>query len=174
LTDIWRTIPSVIKELEQEWLVALASDVCAQFERPTFVNIGVSWGCSMHCLRAGCASARLVGIDVDFQKKSVISPEALRAELVNASRQSYCTDFDGPVHLLFIDGSHKLEDVAADIRWTPKVVEGGVVAFHDYDFPPPPNSYVKQAVDEWLAEEGHLWESITSVKPMKALRRKAL
>ncbi len=38
------------------------------------------------------------------------------------------------IDLLFIDGSHKLEDVANDFNaWAPFVRPGGLVAFHDYD-----------------------------------------
>lgn len=48
---------------------------------------------------------------------------------------------------IFLDAMHDYESVKADIeRWWPKVLPGGVMAFHDYghgDFPG-----VKQAVDE--------------------------
>jgi len=40
--------------------------------------------------------------------------------------------FAFPVELLFIDGDHAYEAVLADFRaWFPKVVDGGVIAFHD-------------------------------------------
>jgi predicted O-methyltransferase YrrM len=38
----------------------------------------------------------------------------------------------GPVHFLFVDGSHELADVRADIAaWFPKLAPGALVAFHD-------------------------------------------
>ncbi|NJL04044.1 MAG: class I SAM-dependent methyltransferase [Chloroflexaceae bacterium] len=41
-------------------------------------------------------------------------------------------ELDVPVELLFIDGSHAYEDVLTDfVLWFPRLVEGGVVAFHD-------------------------------------------
>ena len=41
-------------------------------------------------------------------------------------------DFDVPVSLLFIDGAHDFASVKADFEaWFPKLVDGGVVAFHD-------------------------------------------
>lgn len=41
-------------------------------------------------------------------------------------------NFDEPVELIFIDGSHEYEDVKLDFElWFPKVVEGGVMIFHD-------------------------------------------
>lgn len=40
--------------------------------------------------------------------------------------------FDKPIELLFIDGAHEYEDVLRDYKdWFPKVVEGGIIAFHD-------------------------------------------
>ncbi len=40
--------------------------------------------------------------------------------------------FDQPVELLFVDGSHWYEDVLTDfVLWFPRLVEGGVIAFHD-------------------------------------------
>lgn len=49
--------------------------------------------------------------------------------------------------MVFLDAMHDYENVKADIeRWWPKVIRGGIMAFHDYghhDFPG-----VKRAVDE--------------------------
>ena len=40
--------------------------------------------------------------------------------------------FECPVELLFIDGDHAYEAVLADFHaWFPKVLDGGVIAFHD-------------------------------------------
>jgi len=49
-----------------------------------------------------------------------------------------------PCDLLFIDGDHRYEAVAADLRlWLPSVKPGGVVAMHDIDSPG-----VRRAFDE--------------------------
>jgi len=41
-------------------------------------------------------------------------------------------DFNKPVGLIFIDGDHSYEAVKIDFeKWHPKVVDGGVIAFHD-------------------------------------------
>ncbi len=41
-------------------------------------------------------------------------------------------DFDKPVELIFIDGAHEYEYVKQDFElWFPKVIPGGVMAFHD-------------------------------------------
>jgi predicted O-methyltransferase YrrM len=40
--------------------------------------------------------------------------------------------FDEPVELIFVDGLHEYEGVKADFEaWFPKVIEGGIMAFHD-------------------------------------------
>ncbi len=42
-------------------------------------------------------------------------------------------DFSSPVRLLFIDGNHEYEAVKQDILlWQGKVIDGGIIAFHDY------------------------------------------
>lgn len=41
-------------------------------------------------------------------------------------------NFDEPVELIFIDGAHEYELVKLDFElWFPKVIEGGIMAFHD-------------------------------------------
>ena len=56
-----------------------------------------------------------------------------------------------PIRLLFIDGLHTYEAVAADIRdWAPRVVPGGIIVFDDY-MNPDPTFGVKRAVDEMVA-----------------------
>jgi len=42
------------------------------------------------------------------------------------------SNFAEPVELIFIDGLHEYEGVKADFdAWVPKVIDGGIVAFHD-------------------------------------------
>ncbi len=51
----------------------------------------------------------------------------IRKTSVEASK-----DFNQPVGLLFVDGRHEYEFVKQDIEsWTPKVVDGGIIIFHD-------------------------------------------
>jgi predicted O-methyltransferase YrrM len=51
-----------------------------------------------------------------------------------------------PVELIFVDGAHDYESVKKDFElWSPKVVDGGVIAFHDTDKPGP-----KKLVEEAL------------------------
>ena len=49
---------------------------------------------------------------------------------------------DESLDFVFIDGSHEYEDIKKDIvAWLPKVKRGGILAGHDYYFPPQPSSW---------------------------------
>jgi predicted O-methyltransferase YrrM len=53
----------------------------------------------------------------------------------------------GKVWLVFVDGDHSEKSVIADIEaWLPKVLDGGIMAFHDYHSINWPD--VKRVVDE--------------------------
>lgn len=51
---------------------------------------------------------------------------------IRSRSQDAADDFREPVELLFVDGGHDEELVIEDFeKWVPKVVEDGIVAFHD-------------------------------------------
>lgn len=60
--------------------------------------------------------------------------ETLRMTSADASQE-----VDDPVGFVFIDGAHEFRFVREDFRlWFPKVVDGGLIAFHDtWHFPGP-------------------------------------
>ena len=65
--------------------------------------------------------------------------------------------------VLFIDADHHYAYVKADIeKWSPHVVEGGVMILHDYAKSSDAHVQhldVKQAADEWYAQQDHtIWE----------------
>ena len=54
---------------------------------------------------------------------------------------------DQSLDFVFIDGSHEYEDIKNDIiSWLPKVKKGGILAGHDYYFPPQPLNWRMSAV----------------------------
>jgi len=56
-------------------------------------------------------------------------------------------NFTEPVELIFIDASHLYEDVKKDFEvWFPKVVDGGVMVFHDSSLSPGVIRLVKESV----------------------------
>ncbi|HEX6663169.1 MAG TPA: class I SAM-dependent methyltransferase [Gaiellaceae bacterium] len=61
--------------------------------------------------------------------------------------QAAADDFDRPIELLFVDGSHEYDLVLEDFeKWVPKVVEGGWVAFHDTTWTAGPRKVVGSAI----------------------------
>ena len=148
--------------------------------RPTFVNIGVMWGCTVHCLRAGHATARIVALDIKYSWK-IKYKELINVEWVKGDSTTYHKQFRRPIDLLLIDGDHHYSTVSKDIAgWTPKVRVGGIVIFHDYK----PTSHnlhqfpeladVKQAVSEWVQSErdqGRKWKTIDEADSAVAFRR---
>jgi hypothetical protein len=127
----------------------------------------------MYCLRAGAPAARLVGVDIE-QQPCAIHPELLAEFLWGDSRVVH-TAFKAPIHLLFIDGDHDYPVIKADIaNWTPKVVSGGVVSFHDYA-PTQKNLIkhklqgVRQAIDEWAKTSG--WNEVPGASSIVAFQR---
>jgi len=61
---------------------------------------------------------------------------------------------DGFFDLVYIDGDHSKEAVAADLKhWSKKVKPGGFLAGHDYS----PHSPVGKMVKQFMVDNGHKW-----------------
>ena len=62
------------------------------------------------------------------------------------------SSFEEPIELLFIDGGHDYDSVKSDYHaWSSKVVEGGIIAFHDSEWPG-----VSQFLEELLKTQNNL------------------
>ena len=106
-----------------------------------------------------------VGTFEEFQRNvaragvtSIVRP------LVATSRDAART-FAQPVALLFIDGAHDYESVRGDFQeWSPKVIDGGVIAFHD-SRKPGPRRVIREAVcPSWQFSLVECTDSITLVR----------
>jgi cephalosporin hydroxylase len=164
---------------EREALVALAAEVAARFApAPTLVNIGVEYGASLHCLRAGAPGAQLVGVDLDCTRL-VGHVDATRTHLIagdsaaagRAWRAWAQERLGAPaVHLVFVDGGHTRDAVHADIvAWTPHLAPGGLLAFHDYS-DLPMHAGVVAAVDAWVARTRR-WTERPPVGTLRVFQR---
>jgi len=62
-------------------------DLAAQYNRPdaVLVNIGIMWGCTLWCLRAGAPAARLYGVDIAPDVYPIADRANLRAEIIKAN-----------------------------------------------------------------------------------------
>jgi MMP 1-O-methyltransferase len=153
-------LPGWLSHEEGETLYRLAK---ACTGRGVIVEIGSFRGKSTTCLGLGSKAAgrgvRVYAIDPhrrgsfpDFRQNienadlvDVVTP-------IQSGSQNAWRDFDEPIELLFIDGSHKYKRVRDDFRrWVPKVVDGGVVAMHDTTWFEGP----KRVADELIFKSRH-------------------
>lgn len=164
----YRLVPGAQVTLaERDFIKQQAAAAAGIFEEPVFVNIGIMWGCTLWCLRAGAPAARLYGVDIAPDKWKIKDRDELRATIIEADSRTL--GFDQPIHLLLVDGDHHYETVKADIaNWAGRVIPEGVMIFHDYNPTPhnlrqfPELAGVRRAVDEWRADKGRGWIEVPS------------
>ena len=137
--ELIKDVPGWLSDEEGEALFELARRCTG---RGVIVEIGSWKGKSTICLGRGSRAGngvRIFAVDphADYRHgefKENIERAGI-ADLVTPVKglsQEVVEDFDEQIELLFVDGSHEEEDVRHDFdTWVPKVVEGGVVAFHD-------------------------------------------
>jgi hypothetical protein len=173
----WKTTRgAVLSDDERQWLFDRSAELHEEKRNPLILHIGVEYGGSLHCCRAGAPDARLVGVDLDTSKFL----GRAGVEFMTGDSAELAYDFHDKIDLLFIDGDHSYEGVRADmVTWLGKVRPGGIVAFHDYELSQdtlkqvPWAIGVKEAVDEWHWADT-TWEEIEGVDSIKAYRRKPL
>lgn len=110
--------------------------------RGAIVELGSWRGRSTICLALGSKDGPgvpVVAVDrhtdktfVDFQENIRRAGIADLVRPIRATSDEAFAEFDEPIELIFIDASHKYEDVRRDFdQWVPLVVDGGTVAMHD-------------------------------------------
>lgn len=154
---------------EREILVRYAAAVSSVSYFPCIVNIGVEYGASLHCLKAGAPQSSLHGVDLDISKFEGDTVAALiRGDSTDPDTAAKMSD---RIDLLFIDGGHSYNVVLSDISlWTPKVSVGGFVLFHDYS-DLPMHAGVLAAVNMWESIDPS-WKYVESVDTIRAYQRR--
>lgn len=178
MDDYWLKVKGdKVWEDERRLIHRLAQEAFVNFKEHTvIVNIGVNRGASCHCLYAGAPQARHVAIDINLGRPLDAAHMLTEVEFVQADSNTH--EFEGPVHLLFVDGCHRYDVVNADVlAWTPRIAIGGMIAFHDYapsleDLAKLGHQIagVRQAVDEWQAREMN-WDEVGRASSVIAFRR---
>jgi MMP 1-O-methyltransferase len=147
-------VPGWLTDEEGEALYELAR-ACSG--RGVIVEIGSWKGKSTVCLglgsRAG-ASLPVYAVDPhadyrfgDFKTNVERAGIADLVRPIASLSQPAAADFDEPIELLFVDGSHEYDLVLEDFeKWVPKVVEDGWVAFHDTTWTAGPRKVVGEAI----------------------------
>ncbi len=139
--QVRRLIASVRGWLTDEEAELLFEAAKACTGRGVIVEIGSWRGKSTICLARGSRAG--LGVPVyavdlhakQFERFKRNLERAAIADLVHPIRarsQEAAHEFQEPVELLFVDGSHEEALVRQDFeKWVPKVIDGGLVAFHD-------------------------------------------
>jgi predicted O-methyltransferase YrrM len=137
--ELIKDVPGWLSDEEGEALYELARACTGQ---GVIVEIGSWKGKSTICLGLGSRAGngvRIFAVDPhadyrhgEFRDNIERVGIADLVAPVKGFSQQVADGFEEPVELLFVDGSHEEDDVREDFeKWVPKVVEGGIVAFHD-------------------------------------------
>ena len=166
----WRTVKSAgLEPHHREWLRDTAAEVASRFPAPVMVNVGIYYGASMHCLRAGAPDCHLIGVDI--KDWGVIDPNGLGAMYMWDDSTTCHGLFNARIHLLFLDGVQAYEGAREDVLgWCPKVAVGGLAIFNCYHLLSP-RWGIGQAADEWLEATSTKWEDVEAPHPIRAVRR---
>jgi MMP 1-O-methyltransferase len=147
-------IPGWLTDEEGEALYELARGCRGD---GVIVEIGSWKGKSTVCLGLGSqagASVPIYAVDPHADHRfGDFKQNVERAGLTDLVRpiaslsQAAADDFDEPIAVLFVDGSHEYDLVLEDFeKWVPKVIDGGWVAFHDTTWTEGPRKVVGDAV----------------------------
>jgi len=158
-----KRVPGFLRQDEAELLYQLAKRCSGQ---GVIVEVGSWKGKSTICLALGSKANRKIKVyavdphigsaehqrclgKVDtFQefKKNIKKADLsfLVRPIVTTSKKAG-RKFKQPVELIFIDGSHDYQAVKEDFQsWFPKLINGGIIAFHDTLRWPGPRQVVKE------------------------------
>lgn len=150
LKDFVNNIEGWLSEREAELLYNLAKNCSGQ---GVIVEIGSWKGKSTVCLARGSKDGKEVKVyaidphtgSLEHQRKmgrvwtfeefeqniKKAAVDSVVVPLVKASEEAV-RNFNRPIEILFIDGNHEYRAVKLDFElWFPKVIEGGIIAFHD-------------------------------------------
>jgi len=180
------SITGLVTDTEAAVLAELASGVPANL---AIVEIGSYTGKSTVHLASGAAPVyavdlwdmRLPGEKPQRNKNSYAvnfdSAEArrvfsertkgLKVTAIQGDSREIAKAWSRAIGMLFIDGAHDIETVTADYRnWSPFVVSGGVIAFHDAQ----PGSKVRQVIEAIVEPSGE-WGMWREVERLMIARR---
>lgn len=100
----------------------------------------------------GCASFEQEWHNENYKKVVELFGDNPKVEILKGFSHKMAANVkDGSLGLAYIDGDHTYQGAKADIKtWWPKLVLGGIMAFHDYSNP---DYGVKRAVIEHMKNE---------------------
>lgn len=161
-----------LKAGETELLHDLAKSLPAS---AVILNIGVEYGKSLACLRAGNAEAHIIGLDLDITK----AVSTYGCELIQQNSHEAFEGWETPLDLVFVDGDHGKLGVLLDARFSEFVKVGGYILFQDvFDWDEPGAIHkvcpgVYEAVEEWANRPAtkQEFEELPSVDTTRVFKR---
>jgi predicted O-methyltransferase YrrM len=167
---------SLMDRDELAWLIKLAQ----QAPDGPALEVGVYCGASLiawSLAREGRGES--IGVDnwsyldiANLKDKAAenIAWAKITARLIDAdSEHAAPLIADESLAFCFIDGDHTHDYIIRDIElWTPKVMHGGIIVFHDYARRKN-DCWVKPAVDQWIAKTH--WPEMGLVKTTHSFRK---
>lgn len=164
-----------LKIEEREALFRLAGNVP---RNGVILNIGIEYGASMICLRAGNESARLIGIDLNTNKLTLPDEFNLNAGIMSGDSGEIARGWSEHLDLLFIDGDHGYRGVTLDTQYADFLMPDGIVMFHDcYDWTDTDKTHrlvpgVIAAVDDWFSSvDKSAWIELDKVGTSRLFQR---
>lgn len=186
---VWPLIDRVpgflVSPYQERWLFETAR--CLP-NNAIILEVGSYKGRSTACFAFGCIGTRrrvfvidtFNGNAVDFFERNFF--EEFCQNMRRCGIESYITPLIGlssvvaeswskPIHLLFIDGSHRFEDVLTDFHvFFPHLIPGGIVAVHDVveDWPGPSRAW-RDHIERHLIDIGQCITLCYGRKPFRGL-----
>jgi len=114
---------------------------------PTVINLGAGFGTSALTFMESRDDIRVITVDYHEETTEIGSLSCERETMKEAGFlgdpryeqiQGYSFGIGeswdrGPVDMVFVDASHSYEACKADaLAWIPHIIDGGIIAFHDY------------------------------------------
>ena len=125
------------------WKEAQILKKCASMlsKNPVIINIGAGAGTSVVAILEERPDAFIFSVDKEPALDECINILACGMDLTRCVRllgESWEVgrNFPYSVNMVFVDGDHETKVVEQDIiTWLPKIISGGIMAFHDYKHP---------------------------------------
>lgn len=169
----YMTAKGWLKDAERKLLFELASRLPGN---AVILNIGVEFGASLACLRAGNPTALIYGVDLDISK--AVSDYA-GCLLLQEDSHKLITEWQGSIDLIFVDGDHGQKGVFLDAGFADFLPVGNYILFQDcWDWED--TSIVHQicpgvnaGVDQWFDQPNIKmeFEELPSVETTRVFKR---
>jgi hypothetical protein len=172
----WQTAKGWLKDGERQLLFELASQLPGN---AAILNLGVEFGASLACLRAGNPTATIYGVDLDITK----AVSDYRCLLIQEDSHQLVREWTKPLDLIFVDGDHGEEGVFLDGGFADFLPIGAYILFQDcFDYDNPTIIHqvcpgVMAGVNGWFAQphiqqEFEEWPSVDTTRVFKRIRER--